>query len=126
MKKKLIIALIPILIGVLIYNYVYKDHRDIETEKAEFSFTSTELSNEFAVAPSDSEKKYLNKTIEVKGDVTEVNTSNIVIDGNIFCQFLNPIKDEIKTNQKLTIKGRCIGYDDLLEEIKLDQCSIKP
>jgi hypothetical protein len=24
----------------------------------------------------------------------------------------------------VAIKGRCIGFDDLLEEIKLDQCSI--
>jgi hypothetical protein len=31
---------------------------------------------------------------------------------------------KLKVNDTIVVKGRCIGYDDLLEEIKLDQCSI--
>jgi hypothetical protein len=31
----------------------------------------------------------------------------------------------LKVNDSVTVKGRCIGFDDLLEEIKLDQCTIK-
>lgn len=34
------------------------------------------------------------------------------------------IFSELKANNPISVKGRCIGYDDLLEEIKLDQCSI--
>ena len=33
------------------------------------------------------------------------------------------IDDELLNND-VTIKGRCIGYDDLLEELKMDQCII--
>ncbi len=124
MKKKLIVLLIIVIAGIAGYNYIYKDHRNIEKEKAAFTLKSTELSNEFLVSSSDSEKKYLNKTIEISGKVTEVDNNTLIIDNNIFCQFLNPISNSIKTNTVITIKGRFIGYDDLLEEIKLDQCSL--
>lgn len=124
MKKKLIIVLLIGLIGVVIYNYIYKDHRNISTEKAEFTITSIELSNEFQIAPSDSEKKYLNKTIEISGLISEVNALNLVLNEKIFCQLLNPINESVLKGNSIKVKGRCIGYDDLLEEIKLDQCII--
>ncbi|WP_282136158.1 OB-fold protein [Seonamhaeicola maritimus] len=124
MKKKLIIVLLIGLIGVVIYNYIYKDHRNISTEKAEFTITSIELSNEFQIAPLDSEKKYLNKTIEISGLISEVNALNLVLNEKIFCQLLNPVNESVLKGNSIKVKGRCIGYDDLLEEIKLDQCII--
>ncbi|TXG39333.1 OB-fold protein [Seonamhaeicola maritimus] len=124
MKKKLIIVLLIGVIGVVLYNYIYKDHRNISTEKAEFTITSIELSNDFQIAPSDSEKKYLNKTIVVSGTISEVNDNNLVLNQNIFCQLQDPINQSLQIGNSLKVKGRCIGYDDLLEEIKLDQCTI--
>jgi len=83
---------------------------------------STDLVNEFAINPSASEKKYLNKTIEVFGTITELNDQDLTLDNKIFCLFTSKI--EVDASKKVSIKGRFIGYDDLLEEIKLDQCSI--
>ena len=48
---------------------------------------------------------------------------SITINNKIFCNFTK-IFSELKVNDPISVKGRCIGYDDLLEEIKLDQCSI--
>jgi hypothetical protein len=120
--RKWIVLIILIVIGIIAYNYIYQDHRDIENETAEFVLNSTDLVNEFAINPSASEKKYLNKTIEVFGTITELNVQDLTLDNNIFCQFNSKI--EVDTSKKVSIKGRFIGYDDLLEEIKLDQCSI--
>jgi hypothetical protein len=83
---------------------------------------STDLVNEFAINPSASEKKYLNKTIEVMGSITELNGQDLTLDNKIFCQFNSKI--EVDTSKKVSIKGRFIGYDELLDQIKIDQCSI--
>jgi hypothetical protein len=38
---------------------------------------------------------------------------------------MNELLDSsIKKDQPVTVKGRVVGYDDLMAEIKLDQCSI--
>jgi hypothetical protein len=119
--RKWIIILILLILGILAYNYIYKDHRNIESEKAEFVLTSIELSKQFSSNPIDAEQKYLNRTIEVSGTITEFNNTNLTLDQKVFCQFMQ----EITTNSKtIRVKGRFIGYDDLLEQIKLDQCII--
>ena len=122
MKKVVIIIVLAIVGGILTYNYIYQDHRDVENEKAEFSLTAKALINNFLIAPEDSEKKYLNKTIEVTGTISEVNEQDLILNNVIFCQFNNTVNQSIKANIK--VKGRFIGYDDLLEQVKLDQCTI--
>lgn len=119
--RKWIVLLIVVIIGVVAYNYIYKNHRDIESESAEFVLNATELANEFAINPSAAEKKYLNKTIEVQGYTTELNDFDLTLDGKIFCQFSSKIEFE---SNNVKIKGRFIGYDNLLEQIKIDQCNI--
>ena len=119
--RKWIILLMLFAMVVIAYNYVYKNHRDINDEKPEYVVISLDLINEFAVNPSDSEKKYLDKTIEIRGKITDSNDFDLTLDDNIFCQFNNKIKAPSK---RITIKGRFIGYDNLLEQIKLDQCNI--
>jgi hypothetical protein len=120
--RKWIVLIILIVIGIIAYNYIYQDHRDIESETAVFVLNSTDLVNEFTINPSASEKKYLNKTIEVFGTITELNDQDLTLDNNIFCQFNSKI--EVDTSKKVSIKGRFIGYDELLDQIKIDQCSI--
>jgi cell division protein FtsL len=120
--RKWIILLIFLVIAIIGYNYIYQDHRSIENENAEFVLTSDNLSNEFVINSVEAEQKYLNKTIEVSGLVSELNKNNLTLDGKLFCQFTNEINAQLKQNLK--IKGRFIGYDDLLEQIKLDQCTI--
>jgi hypothetical protein len=119
--RKWVILLILIIIGVIAYNYIYHNHRDIESESAEFVLNANDLANEFVINPSAAEKKYLNRTIEVEGNITELNEYDLTLDDKIFCQFSSKIKVE---NNKIRVKGRFIGYDNLLEQIKLDQCGI--
>lgn len=119
--KKLIIIFILIAIGIISYKYIYKNHRDIPNENAKYVLKSTDLLNEFITSPTDSEKKYLNNTIEVHGIITELNDYDLTLDDKIFCQFSFKIKVD---STSIKIKGRFIGYDDLLEQLKLDQCTI--
>jgi len=124
MKKWLVIIVVLIVVAFIGYNYIYQDHRTIENETAKFVMNSKEIENQFSTNIKTAEDLYLNKTIEVSGLISEVNTNNITLDDKVFCQFSEAIKASIKENSNLKIKGRVIGYDDLLEQVKLDQCTI--
>ncbi|WP_298345248.1 hypothetical protein [uncultured Algibacter sp.] len=122
MKKKILIIITLLAITLLAYNYMYQDHRDIASEEPEFSITPEQIVNTFKTNLKDSEKKYLNKTIELTGIVTESNSKDLTLNHDVFCQFLQ--NQNASLNANIKIKGRCIGYDDLLEQVKLDQCYI--
>ncbi|WP_431108371.1 OB-fold protein [Winogradskyella poriferorum] len=125
MKRNWIALIIVLIITTVIgYNYVYQDHRDIENEQTEFSMSSVEINQLFSKNPTSAEQKFLNKTIEVSGLITDINSNDITIDDKVFCQFSNNLEPSLNKNEKVKIKGRVIGYDDLLEQVKLDQCSI--
>ena len=124
MKKWIIIIIAFALIAIAGYNYLYQDHRDIKTEAPEFVVTSEDISQEFINNPIVAEKKYLNKTIEIQGSITEFNANDLTINNTIFCVFDAPITEELSFNMVVTIKGRFIGYDDLLEQVKIDQTNI--
>ena len=122
MLRKIVLFGIIITILIIGYNYVYQDHRDIAKEEAEFVLNSKDIKNEFVSNVFTAEEKYLNRTIEVSGTISETNIVDITIDDNVFCQFSNNINSSVNLNSIITIKGRVIGYDDLLEQVKLDQC----
>ncbi|RAJ16915.1 OB-fold protein [Olleya aquimaris] len=123
MKKKLLLLLGILAIGsVLAYNYIYQDHRNISEETAEYKVTSTNLVEDFIKDVSTTQDKYLNKTIEVTGIVTAKDANSVTLDNVIFCTLSN--SSTVALHSNTTIKGRCIGFDDLLEEVKLDQCTI--
>ncbi|WP_370478223.1 OB-fold protein [Tamlana flava] len=122
--KKWLILVVFIIAGISIYAYLNKNHRDIASEASSFNLSSEKLIAEFSINPIDSEQKYLNKTIEVSGLMTNLNPDNLTLNDKVFCQFSNEIRQTPSNNSQIIIKGRFIGYDDLLEEIKLDQCTI--
>ncbi|MBD0832291.1 OB-fold protein [Aestuariibaculum sediminum] len=126
MQKRYFIYIIGLIIIALFigYNYIYQDHRDIASESADFTLAASALADTFAASPKQSELKFNNKTIQVSGVITELNATDITIDNSVFCQFNSKITPSVKVNTKVKIKGRCIGYDDLLEQVKLDQCSL--
>lgn len=124
MRKWIIIMVVLIIAAIIGYNYIYQDHRTIENEKVEFFVSSQEIVNQFVENIITSEQKYLNKTIEVSGLISEINIKDITLDDKVFCQFTEAIKTSVIEKSKIKIKGRVIGYDDLLEQVKLDQCTI--
>jgi len=123
MKKKILLFVFTLCLFFLGYNYFFPDHRTINQEEALFNVEASILFDEFIDNSKQAEYKYLNQTITVSGVITSFNTENIMINNKIFCKFDN-IVNKININDSIVVKGRCIGYDELLEEIKLDQCSI--
>lgn len=127
MKKKILITiLLSLIIGISVYFYAYQDHRDIDTETADYVVTVSGLEKDFTSNDSLAYIKYQDKTIEVTAQVTTIDTANkgIVLGEKIFATFKDSLPKEIVAGKTLKIKGRFLGYDELLEEFKIDQCSI--
>jgi len=122
MRKKGIFILVLLLIGILGYNYLYQDHRDISSEKADYMITSNDLAVQFSSDTQASEQRYLDKTIQITGTVTELNKQDLTLDDKVFCQLTDTLRSSIDLGKNLTIKGRFIGYDDLLDQVKLNEC----
>ena len=124
MRKWIILLVALIITATIGYNYIYQDHRDIESEAAEYSMLSSEIAKHFSDDSTSAEQKYLNKTIEVSGTISDVNSKDITIEDKVFCQFNEALETTLNNNTNTKIKGRVIGYDDLLEQVKLDQCTL--
>lgn len=124
MKRKLILIGIIVISVVLVYNYIYKEHRDIASEEPAYYVEADELIEAFVINHNTSTTKYLDKTIAVSGFVTHNQEGVITLNTSIVCFFENDVVEHIKEDTKLLIKGRFLGYDELLDEIKLDDCSL--
>ena len=112
-----------LLVGFSVYNYVfYGGARDLASEEVAYSVTSKNITAEFAANILAATTKYSDKAIAVSGIVTAVTDSIVTIDNTIICNFKIP-DTNIKNEQAITIKGRLVGFDDLMGELKLDQCS---
>ncbi|MDL2145463.1 hypothetical protein QQY79_23310 [Flavobacterium tructae] len=105
------------------YGFLFKEARNIESEIPEFSITTTKLLDDYNSNTEKADSLYLNKTIEITGKVTKETDSVVILENNIFCLFTKKAKDKL-LNNKVTIKGKCIGFDELFQEVKLDQCTI--
>ena len=124
-KKIAAVLLIFLVFLFLSYKYLYHEHRDISNEKALFSLTANEILKDFLLDESKANLKYLDKSITISGKITNIDTKNntIVIDEKVFV-LLKKIS-VVKQSEVIIVQGRVIGYDSLLEEIKLDQAEIK-
>ncbi|MES2543602.1 MAG: hypothetical protein V4548_01860 [Bacteroidota bacterium] len=126
-KNKLILGVVVlVVIAVGIYSYLYQGHRDIASEEGSYSVTAISIFDEFKKDENKSNQKYLDKTIEIYGKTTSVDLSAnvIVVDEKLVAVFKDKITTDIKIGSEIKIKGRFLGYDELLEEMKMDQCVI--
>lgn len=122
-KKLLLSALIVALLGFLAYQYALNGgSRNLESEAAAYKVSTKSWKLEFVANADLATKKYLNKAVAVSGVVLAIDKNVVTLQDGISCQFT--AVGLIKSGDKLIIKGRVTGYDDLLEEVKMDQCTV--
>ncbi len=122
-SKWVLIILIFVLIGAYsAYKYAYKPHTTIEELTVDFSGTSEDL---MAKVVEDF-TLWNNKVVELSGIITSKGEKGITLNNAIYCQFREDVSfSELELNQSIKLKGRLIGYDDLLNELKLNRCILK-
>jgi hypothetical protein len=137
MKKTVWIALFAIffialaVIGAGIYFYTLKP-KDLEKVKPDFVMTSVELQKLFEENESVASARFINKIIEVSGEISSVkpgenNTFNVALKtGNelssIICTFPGGSPaGNLKQGSRITIRGECSGY---LMDVLLNNCTV--
>lgn len=129
MKRKkiaFVIAALLIIISAGIYFYygfLFKEARNIQSEMPDYTISAIKLLEEYNADPKKADQLYLNKTIEITGIVTKETDSVLILQNTVFCLFSQKVKSAL-INSKVTVKGKCIGYDELFQEVKIDQCTI--
>ncbi|AUC13730.1 hypothetical protein BTO06_00570 [Tenacibaculum sp. SZ-18] len=120
--NKLILVSFILIVGFFGYNYVFK--KADTTEDIEISFEGS--SKDLLLKLSKSADKLNSKVVLIEGKVSSINDEGIIIDEMVFCQFTDvQSTQKLKESQTVKIKGIIIGYDDLLNELKLNQCILK-
>ena len=117
-NKKIVLFLLVAFLAVGVYYYAYKDHRVIASEEAVYSDTAVALKDSIA----QNNEAFFNQTVAVSGVITFLDDSSITLDDALVAQFETGHTAQL--NQQLTLKGRCIGYDDLFEMVVIDQSII--
>jgi hypothetical protein len=120
-------VLIGVVVGAWAVWYVfYKPHRDVSAEKPAYVITSQALTESFK-SDTTSFTKYVDQAILVEGAVTGVDGSHVSL-GNIICSIDSTQitkASSLKNGDLVKIQGRLTSYNDLMEEIMLDNCYFK-
>lgn len=119
-----ILAIVSLLVIAITYKYMYKSHRNIASEKVLFTNNALALTNEFKQDTNKASQKYLNNVVLVDGVITNIEEDGIILNNAVYVQFSEINVQKIKLNGHFKIKGRCLGYDELLELVKFDQSII--
>ena len=62
--------------------------------------------------------------VQVSWTVTTLEDSLYILDKAVVCKPAADIKFNINKKEFVTVKGRCLGYDELLMEVRLDHVVI--
>ncbi len=127
-KKELIITgilVVTIVLAASVYNYVFNsEHRNIAQEQATVSMTAKDFFGHFEANETLATTTYLDQVIELTGQVTTIEDDAIVLSDVVQVNFSSAENLDLKEVQNVTIKGRCVGYDELLELVKIDQSTL--
>ena len=137
MKRNIIFSGIILVIAIAIFGlYQYnKPHRNIASAEADYELSADDLCSEFEKDVETASIKYADKVITFSGVISNVQQNqngsyNVLLKGrtgSINCETdpaLDFDEENLSENTSVKIKGLCIGYDDLLQELQFKKCSI--
>ncbi len=145
MKKKILLGLGALLLIFIIWALTNREkftqtvvdlgmaltssvkHRDPSTEKAKFELTTAAFLKEYKDNATAAATKYINQTVLLEGDIAGISGVTVSFEGiacNIDSTQVNRIKD-LSVGAKVKIQGLVVGYNDLMEEVSMAQCTLK-
>lgn len=115
------LAVIAIIVFA-VYKYSMLPPTQIEDKKVDFTGTSQELLSKV----QENATEWQDKVVIISGKITSLDDKGFILSSSIYCQLKESSKvSTLSPEKEVSLKGRVIGYDDLLEELKLDQCIIQ-
>lgn len=129
MKKKnvilLALALAAAVTAWLLYQYTFNSsHRDISSETASAEVSAQRLQEAFLADETAASGNYLDQVVAVTGTITELEDQSLTLDDRVLVGMEASDDSTLSPGTAVTIKGRCIGFDELLEMVKIDQATL--
>lgn len=120
-KRQLYLGILGLLLVLGVGGYVYmnRPHRNIAKEEASFTLTADELEANFSTA--EPAQKLADQVVNTQGKITALDGKSLTLDQKVEVSFVQKLPPGLEIGSKVTIKGRCVGYDDLLQMVKVDQ-----
>lgn len=152
-KKIIKIALTFLVIGIIaaggiLFYQFNQPHRNVQESKTDFSFSSTQIVQEYLANPTDANDKYLDeegvsKILEISGTVAEIsedfNHQKVILlksksdSAGVSCTFSpenNKAINAIKMGETISVKGVIrsgASYDKdlgMYENVIMEKCSL--
>tara|TARA_B110000003_G_C16625680_1_gene524803 strand:- start:458 stop:850 length:393 start_codon:yes stop_codon:yes gene_type:complete len=117
MNWKIIRSIIPIIALFAFLYYTKSFQTDFVSEKPVLNTDAASLFWRFQINEADD---LINRIVQVSGEVTGFDSTLLILNNSIICYPENNKKIEVEIGTIIKIKGRCISYDDLLQELRLD------
>ena len=120
-KIAIVVTLFLLITAYVVKGIIYKPHTTIDDMEVVYQGDASE----FLEILKNEALKWQDKAVELSGTISSKDANGVMLNSNVYCQ-LKDTKDLSKLKEKaiVTLKGRVIGYDDLLEELKLDKTII--
>lgn len=119
-RKYLYIALIFAALSAAYAFYMYnKPVESLKSEKPAFSMSASQLLEDYEQNENDANTKYLDKVIEVKGEIDKIENANgktsiyLATDNmmsSVICELDNAENLTVEKGDIITVKGLCSGY----------------
>jgi hypothetical protein len=135
MRRKyfLLAGIIVIAIALWIFHLFTQRRPSLDDMKADISIESVDLYNQYQQNEATANTKYLDKIIEVKGTVTDIQQTDSTLGielngadaGGINCGMADNMHGKellFKKGDTLTVKGKCSGF---LMDVNLVDCIIE-
>ena len=123
-KNKLILiaGITSIILGYLSFSYIMRPPKAIENRIVDYTGTSSDLLNKVKETPLE----WQNKIVVISGIIDYTDSLGLMFSSGVYCQLKENYNHQfIDIKKPIKLKGRVIGYDDLMNELKLDQCTIQ-
>lgn len=118
MKKFFVLAILFSVVLLILYFKFYYIGKQLHQK-----LSSNELINMYENQEGLESFLSADNIIELNGSVTAIQAGALTIDKKIFCKFKDDIFN-IKVGDSIFLVGKFIGYDDLFQEFKINECSI--
>ena len=119
----LIFVVFSIFILLVFKKYIYKKHENISLKNPDLVISADKLYYDFINFTDSSNSKYLNKIIIIDGNLISLDDRNILLSPGISI-LLEKSTTEINRKEEIKIKGRCLGFDNILMEVKIDKATL--
>ena len=112
-----------------------KPHVNVQKQKADFEINANIILNDFLMDPAGANSKYSGKIIVIKGKLMSavpdkpefksilINSEETIVNCELDSSRVVELQQFTQGDQ-IAIKGIFIGYDDLLEELQMNNCFI--